>query len=127
LNKCGKPVILEEMVVCKDKCGKPLVDKCGDPVIKKVCKPVYHEIEYIDVPRGFWQETPITAANRMLAEHGVSGEYLLQEVEKGLHSVQRNGRIESEHIDFMASVFESKAGTAMMSEVAPMMAQAAAV
>jgi len=108
LDHCGKPVIEECVTPVLDDCGEQVLDKCGEPVVKKVCKPVMREEEYVDAPLGFWQETPITAANRKLAEHGLSGAYLMQEAKSSVSMFKEKGVFSAGHDDLVATVMQAK-------------------
>ena len=108
IDSCGKPVVEECITPVLDKCGEPVLDKCGVPLVNKKCIPVYRNEEYIDAPLGFWQETPITAANRKLKEHGISGEYLLQEAKASMSLFKEKGMFGNGHEDLVATVLQAK-------------------
>ena len=108
LDSCGKPVINECVTPVLDNCGAPVLDNCGVPLVKKTCTPVYRDEEYVDAPLGFWQETPITYANRKLKEHGVSGEYLLQEAKGTMNLFKEKGMFANGHEDLVATVMQAK-------------------
>lgn len=108
VDDCGVPI--------KDACGNcikirkvQVVDSCGNPVVDpECCEPVYRDEEYVDAPLGFWQETPITYANRMLHEHGISGQYLLQEAKGSVKMIKDNGIFANGHQDVVATVMQAK-------------------